>query len=627
VTNRDSGIKLIWEIIMKKLFNTIIVNFISENKILMKSVSLLLFFIITVNVRSQTIPSSRISDWYHTGYPTAIPSPSNIVDVTQHGATGDGITDDASAIAAAISSLNSSRGVIYFPPGHYLMRSTINLPDSVILRGASADSTFLVFDLSNSIANCINITGNVSATNTRIISGFERGSIAIVVDDPSTFLQGDYADVMQDNGVWDTDPVFWAEHSIGQIIHLNYISGDTLFFDSPFRIDFDTTLNARIQKITPVKEVGIECLNISRIDTISTGVCFNIWYNYAADCWMRGVESSISIGSHVEIDASTNISIRGSYFHHSYLYDGVSTHGYGITLFAHTGQCRIENNIMKHLRHSFSLQTGANGNVIAYNFSTDPYRSEIPNDAGADISLHGHFPFSNLFEGNIVQNIQIDYTHGPSGPFNTFFRNRADGYGLIMSTGSYPNDSMNFVGNEITNTAFLHGNFSLSGNANFNFGNNVKGTLTPSGTSPLPDSSYYLTGFPQFWTSTSFPSIGIPNIIATGSIPAKDHYIVGNTLTDCDDEITIGIEALIMDGIKFFPNPASEYINIEIAEVMSPFSISLKDLSGKILLKKTYSGFIKNYTLDFPKEIENGIYLLEINLKSKKIVKKIAINK
>ncbi|MBK6996924.1 MAG: hypothetical protein IPH31_19135 [Lewinellaceae bacterium] len=36
------------------------------------------------------------------------------------------------------------------------------------------------------------------------------------------------------------------------------------------------------------------------------------------------------------------------------------------------------------------LQSGSNGNVLGYNFSTDPYWEEFPNDAAGDIVLHGN---------------------------------------------------------------------------------------------------------------------------------------------------------------------------------------------------------------------------------------------
>ena len=476
------------------------------------------------------------------------------------------------------------------------------------------------------VGNGFNITGSISGNFTSLISGADRSSNSIIVTNPSAFAPGDYAELIENNGSWDTQPVSWADNSVGQILHLTQISGDTLFFDSPLRINYDTTLNIRIQKIYPAVEAGIECMKISREDNVLSGVCNNIFLNYAANCWIRGVESSQSVGSHIEIDASTNISISGCYIHNSFLYDGISTHGYGITLFAHSGQCLIENNIMKHLRHSFSLQTGANGNVIAYNYSTDPFRSEVPSNAGADISLHGHFPYANLFEGNIVQNIQIDQTHGPNGPFNTFFRNRAELYGIIISSGVVQNDSMNFAGNEVTNTGFLMGNYSLAGVGHYEFGNTIRGSLTPSGTSPLDDSSYYRITLPSYWTSNNFPSIGIPNTSGTGSIPAKDRFLSGINLTSCDD-ITIGIKDIVNSGFNVYPNPSSGNIIFQIPPGINEFELFLKDLNGKTILKSSFSGSDSDTIYDLPEWMNAGIYLLEIVSLEIRVVRKVVLIK
>ena len=586
--------------------------------------SLFLIFFATTNF-AQTIPQSRTSNWESAGYSNNLSSPTIILDVTQFGATGNGTTDDADAIRSAIDSLHGMRGVVYFPPGNFLLKSGLDLPDSIIIRGATSDSTHLIFNLNGAVGNAINISGSQSGVFTSVISGAERNSNKIVVSDPSNFTEGDYAELLENNGSWDTQPVFWADNSVGQILHLTRISFDTLFFDSPLRINYDSNLVIRVQKIIPAVEVGIECLKISREDNVASGVCINVFLNYAANCRIQGVESSLSIGSHIEADASTNITISGCYIHHSFLYDGVSTHGYGITLFAHTGQCLIENNIMKHLRHSFSLQTGANGNVIAYNYSTDPNRSESPANASADISLHGHFPYSNLFEGNIVQNIQIDQTHGPNGPYNTFFRNRVELYGIIISSGSVQNDSMTFVGNEVPNTGFLMGNYSLAGTGHFEFGNSIRGTLTPPGTSPLPDSSYYLLGPPPFWTSNSFPSVGIPNAIGSGSIPAKDRFMAGVNLTSCNSDINPRVELIDYLSFEIFPNPSSGLIKIHQQYPQNDFEIILKDFNGKIILKKKYFGSDSNQIINIPESTSCGIYFIEIISNGNKSIRKIVL--
>ncbi|MFZ7113735.1 MAG: T9SS type A sorting domain-containing protein, partial [Bacteroidota bacterium] len=496
------------------------------------------------------------------------------------------------------------------------------------LRGATADSTNLLFDFSGAVGNGINISGNTGSAFTNVTSGAERFSYSVVVDDAASFSVGDYAEILQTNGTWDTQPVSWADNSVGQIVRIASISSNTLTFDETLRINYDYSLNPRIRKITPRIQVGLECLKIERLDDVAVGVCFNVNLSYAAQCWITGVEIGTSIGSHIEIDASTNITVSRCYIHDNFAYDGTSTHGYGITLFGHTGQCRIENNILRHLRHSFSLQCGANGNVVAYNYSTEPNRSEFPADFGADISMHGHFSYSNLFEGNIVQNIQIDQTWGPSGPLNTFFRNRAELYGILMTSGTVQSDSINFVGNEVSNTGTFLGNYSLAGSGHFEFANNIRGTITPSGTIPLPDTSYYLDSIPEFWTSSIFPTIGDPNPIGSGSIPAKDRFNSGAYLAPCVENVNTAIAENISERlIEVYPNPFTSELNIK-TELNSTekISIGIFDLQGRLVFRKDNATVNnKNEIQISTKDLSEGMYYLRIeserNFYDQKIIK------
>lgn len=534
----------------------------------------------------QIIPAARTTDWTISGYEPALPSGVIVMDVTGFGAVGDGLTDNFPFIQAAMDSLQGMRGILYFPPGDYVIRSSLNLPDSIILQGATADSTRLLFDLGGTIANCINITGDPYGSFTDVVSGAMRNNNFLVVADTTGYAAGTWAELLEDNGPWDTQPVAWADQSIGQIVQVSSVSGDTLFIDKPLRITYDASLHPRLRPFHPARESGVECLGISRQDSVHAGVCINIYLNYAVNCWIHGVESSKSIGSHFEADNCSNISVNGCYIHHAYEYDGVSTHGYGITLFRHTGQCRIENNIMQHLRHSFSFQCGANGNVLAYNYSTDPNRSEFPANYGADISLHGHFSYANLFEGNIVQNFQIDQTWGPTGPFNTVFRNRMELFGILMSSGTVESDSQNFVGNDVPNTNVLMGNYVLTGNGHFEYGNTIRGSVTPSGTSSLNDSSLYLVAppplFPQNYT---WPVMG-PLSPGSGSIPARDRFMSGQQLATCTSQPLInGMPPAVSDRnpIQVYPQPARELIFVFIPESTEfPVRFSILDLQGRI---------------------------------------------
>jgi hypothetical protein len=56
--------------------------------------------------------------------------------------------------------------------------------------------------------------------------------------------------------------------------------------------------------------------------------------------------------------------------------------------------------LFSDLKHAMIIQLGTNGCVFGYNYAQRNY-----SDDGWDktyISVHGHYPFMNLFEGNIV---------------------------------------------------------------------------------------------------------------------------------------------------------------------------------------------------------------------------------
>lgn len=578
---------------------------------------------------SQIIPSSKRVDWSHAGLMQPFSQTQNIADVTSFGAVPNDNSDDYSAIVSAINSLNGQLGIVYFPAGVYDVHSTINLTDSLILKGAGADSTSLVFDLNYATANCINISRSQTGAFTSVTGNFSKGSFSIIVSSAAQFSAGDFAELRQANGSWDTNPAAWAVYSAGQIVKIDSVSVNELFLADELRMDYDSTLSPEIRKITPIMNCGIECLSITRVDSTAPGLNYGIYFWYAVNGYLRGVESIKSIGAHAWSDASSQIEITGCYFHESYDYDGAGTHGYGIALATHTTNCLIENNIFRHLRHAMMIKQGANGNVFGYNYSIEPTRPEFPTDAGGDISVHGHYPYSNLFEGNIVQNVHIDQSWGPSGPFNTFFRNRIELYGLIMTSGTVQSDAQNFAGNDITDPAFLHGLYILAGTNHFEHGNRVKGVITPAGTGTLNDTSYYLSSQPAFWNIAAlFPDIGLPNPFTGQTIPARERYLAGD-YTVCDSTTTgFLLQASEDFQIIIQNNPAKDEIFLLLlSSSYEKIFLELADLNGKILFRKEeriQSG--KNFIRINVSLLSSGVYLLKVADKNKAYHKKVVID-
>lgn len=583
----------------------------------------ILFFVnyfFSMITSAQTIPDSLVSDWSGSGYIGTILQPQNVADVTSFGAVPNDALDDYPALLSAMNSFNGNAGVVFFPPGDYQINSSVYLQDSITLRGAGADSTFLIFNLYNVTANCFNITKNQSASFIPVQSGYTRFSNKIIVQGADTiFSLNDHVELRQQNGNWDVVPVFWADYSVGHISTIDSLEGDTIFLHEALRINFDSALNPEIRRIVPRRECALECFRFTRSDSMATITNYGVYFVYAYNCRMRGVESFKSVSAHVWAEGSSHISVSGCYFHEAYEYNGTSSHGYGVVMAAHTCDSRIEDNIFRKLRHAMQIKQGANGNVFAYNYSLEPFRTEFPSNYAADISAHGHYAFANLFEGNYANNLNLDYDWGPSGPYNTFFRNRMSIYGIIMSGGSVQSDLQNFAGNSCPSTQPFQGNYLLSGSGHFEFGNNVKGMIVPAGTSPLPDSTYYLDSIPPaFWNvSLSFPSIGIPNAPAMESNPAFERYNSGSGLTICGYPMPSPTQIIFTSGsdseilITGFNSQGLEFI-IK-CKFQEKILVNIYSSDGK----KAYSGYrtlmtgINQVMIHMP-DVSSGVYFLQI---------------
>lgn len=558
-----------------------------------------LFFLIPVffltRVYGQIVPDSMLTDWSHAGLRERIYAADtlNIAEIN----TTESSDDWSEPVRIAIESLQGRAGVIFFPAGEYKLRSQITLPDSVIIRGAGADSTRLVFDLDGASTDCFSIRQTQSQPFFRIFNGHEKGSQVLTVDGFSNFQAGDWVEIIQDNGDWDSNPAPWAENSVGQIIKLTGKEDSAIFLETPLRISFTDTLNPRIRVVEMREMAGIESLEIRRKDSPPIGPLYNIHFAYAANCWVRGVESSRSVGSHILVDASSNIELTGNYIHHAMEYDGVGTRGYGVTLLNHTGEVLVENNIFRHLRHAMMVKQGANGNVFAYNYSTQPFRKEFPNDLTGDISIHGHYAFANLFEGNIVQNIILDHYWGPAGPGNMFFRNRAELYGISLANlnnQSPDTDGQILVGNETTNPNGLMGNLLMGGQGHFLHGNNIKGLIQPANTLALEDLSYYRDEpFQCGKDIVSNPVIGLPSIMGEGENAASQRFAGGENLSvfDCNPEnmvssIFTGKPAPEIQA-EIFPNPFYQFVTVKIStKERSQLRLKLTTVDGKRVVEK-----------------------------------------
>ena len=476
------------------------------------SLPILFFFLVhflTPPLYAQ-IPESRITDWQNAGVTGGIPSGWQEIQAGSYGIVADGKTDNTTAINNLLNSSASLNKVIKFPAGTIRCNGKLEIPltGNRIIRGTLSSTgqklTRFVFNTGHIGANRgnFNLTGgSYDSDEINVISGYTKGSWQLNVASSAGLSAGDYIELRQDNdgGLIKSYRNLnvnesWAIRNTGQIFKIKSISGTTLSLTEAVRLTYKAGLNPKIQKIEATEKVGFEDFYS---ENLQTGNKNFFYFEMTANCWVKNVHTYKTVSSHVNIVKSLHLTIRDSFFDHSFSHD--ASDGYGISLGDRAGNCLIENNELSRLRHSFSVNRSANGNVFGYNNSHDGINIYNSSNPTVDVSLHGHFPYLNLFEGNSVEWIHSADHWGASGPGNTFFRNRVSRGNIDIDDYSIDH---NVAGNEIAQnfkTVWEHSTVKNS----FIHGNIIDGVplWLPGAGSDNIRNSYYLSNKPSFLKS------------------------------------------------------------------------------------------------------------------------------
>ena len=507
-------------------------------------------------------------DWSIAGYNGVIPYDGNIIDMTQppYSCIGDGSTNNYDAIKQALDDVKNLSGfnILYFPAGDYFVKGyyTLYMPDSTIIRGACAsnttfslmpqDTTFIDGNgkekkyIGNAVF-AISKTGNTISKygdTLNILGGYTLGSSVLSIPNTTDINVGDIIEVWQSN---DSSKMYsnsrmltssgdasayndafedWARNAVGEIAKVTAKNNNQIHLDRKLHLNYKPHLKPKIRRLGMAKDVGFENLKIHRISDPSfsenTKDNVTIMFDRAYNCWVRNVEMSWGMKSHIWIRRSYKIEVRDSYFHHAYDRGG-GGHGYGVTMNTHVTSCLVEHNAFNSLRHAMIVSVGANGNVFGYNYSRDswdPAGNSGFGDQKADISIHGFYPFMNLFEGNIVEFMHSADWWGASGPGNTFFRNRASEKPMTVWDNS---DYQNIIGNELTNTMLSGNNFEIENSCqNTNrHSNNDRGDIDVNKINTLPPSLYKSS--PNFNHGFAFPNIGPMPGFNNSPYPIEQH--------------------------------------------------------------------------------------------------------
>jgi len=480
--------------------------------------SAILIFVLNSNIQSPLIPVDRRITWSPgiTGGFPEINQP--IADIQNFGADRTGQKDSYQAIIKALKSLPETGGVVFIPYGTYRIDSTIRITRSnIVIRGERSQIPKL---LSYAKGNSIEIRPVVNSGKwLTLLSGYQKNASAVIVENASDLKSARFIEIQQENDslLMYTNPEWkqgWSENSVGQLLEIDNISGNTIALKSTLNINFFPRLKPLIRSVNMIINSGLEDLYIEKKEASG----HTIYLEHAAYCRIKGIESYHTRRSHVSVSACLGNDIRENYFHHSFSYGGGGS-GYGVECNLHSTGTLVENNIFDSLRHAMMVQTGANGNVFAYNYSAHPVQGdgEVNLNQGwipPDISIHGHYTFMNLFEGNHVSEIGIADYWGPAGPGNTFFRNKVIDEGIFYYDKTL---RQNVIGN-MTTTITCKDERSRD---NIELANIVDNKLI-NPVENLPN-SLYKNKKPDFFGTVVWPVYG-PDVKGDNKLPAQVRY-------------------------------------------------------------------------------------------------------
>ncbi len=143
--------------------------------------------------------------------------------------------------------------------------------------------------------------------------------------------------------------------------------------------------------------------------------------------------------------------------------------------------------------------------------------------------------------------------------------------------------------------------------------------MAPAGTGNLDDISYYYSHKPEFVQEYQWGNIGIPNVMNSATVPARDRYesnfIFAGACGNLD--FYLANENLNDHELLIYPNPSYGELVIEVPLSCLNEKVYIRTVTGQIIEERELSN-IKN-TFDFT-SLQSGIYFIVIKNNSYKVI-------
>jgi hypothetical protein len=462
----------------------------------MRSKQPLLFFLILLFLSTYShaqnwsgiISSRRAIDWSNAGVPGGIPSGSWTQcssTIAPYGTSGSPAS--ASTINSAIASCGPNQYVL-LGNGTFYLNTAIDFANNsnVELRGGGADRTFLIFSGTSGCQSqpaviCLEGGASTSGSPNQTATwtaGYTQGATSITLDNVTNLVAnqsiialdqcndglsgtscgtGSAADT---GNVWvcttqgtctgsGTGGAERTNRSQAQWVLVTGISGT-----GPYTVTISPGLympNWRSSQ-TPgaywannsnqLRNSGVANLSIDASATAcshNNGSC-GITIVNAYGCWVTGTRSIFTNRNHIWLDyGATHCTIANNYLYGTQY---STQESYGVEHYFGSDNL-IVNNIVDYVAEPFMAAGGDEGDVWAYNFSTD--NNYVASAGWLDVGdrLHSGGTGMDLWEGNDDQGFQAEDIHGTHN-FSTVFRDYYNG-GSVSCFGEPCNKTLESI--------------------------------------------------------------------------------------------------------------------------------------------------------------------------------------
>ena len=401
---------------------------------------LILFILLVAHpALADVITNTRLAYWTNSvGIPGGIPNRTTIYTNVAAGVNNAGVQN-------ALNNCPSNQ-VVKLAAGTYTVTG-LSIPTGVTLRGAGMGSTILSMsgggygggDTETGMGIYFGTSmfgsrggGAPGGTKYSLTSGYTRGSTTLVLaTTPSqgvgslmeisqtnysavpVSIQGQYGSSIygsRDNGV----------RCMGQIVEVTNKSGSTISFSPPLFYTYTSGQTPEVVMFNAmVQWAGFEDCTVQGNNT---GVGMMEGMGSVKYCWMKNIENDFADNDHMRIGSSFRCEVRGCNFHDAFVH-GSGSFDNPLMLLEKTSGVLIEDNIFYRSHVGVMFNSGSAGNVVAYNFSANPYDTGSTNVHMNDLLLnHRAHPMFNLIEGNVAGQIRGDRAWGSSS-HQTIFRN------------------------------------------------------------------------------------------------------------------------------------------------------------------------------------------------------------